>query len=776
MPQETTASPIGRDTPRVDGPLKVTGTAQYASDFHFPGLLYGVPVEATIANGKVTKLDTAAARKMPGVRAIFHRQNIGKIFRSTPGQGFEGICDERRPPFEDDIVRYYGQYVALAVADTFEAAKAAADAVRVTYARKKPNVDTDLKADDEPETVPTTVGSTPRLQSKRGDAEGAFASAPVKLDETYVTPTETHNPLELHATTAVWEDSKLTLYESTQSIFNTRSVLAQMFGVPQENVRIVTKFVGSGFGSKLWPWTHCSLAAAAARQSGKPVKIVVSRKMMFQTVGHRPRTQQRVRLGASADGKLVSLQQDYVCHKAILDYYHEDCGEATAFHYSVPNLRVAFGRASRNVGSPTAMRGPGAVPGLYATESAMNELADQLKIDPVQLRILNEPKMDESLGIPFSSRHLLECFDLGAKKFGWPKRTPEVGSMKRDGLTLGWGMAGCSWISARFPAEASVQLRDDGTARVACATQDIGTGTYTILAQLTAQKTGIPLDKVEVALGDTSFPAGPISGGSMVTGSVVPAVFSAADSAIASLLNIATMTAGSPFEKRKPEELAFENGRVFVKADGAGKGVPFTDVLKRANLRLVSGNGKSESTFGNPKPKFSTHSFGCHFVEVTWQPEIARLRVSRVVTVIDAGRIINPLAGRNQIEGAVVMGIGMALFEHTSYDPQSGAPINSSLADYIVAAKADAPPIDVHFLDFPDKEINEVGARGIGEIGLAGIAAAITAAVHHATGVRVRELPVKIENLLRPAAQFIDAPTVSGANGEIEETQYYGKA
>jgi xanthine dehydrogenase YagR molybdenum-binding subunit len=521
-----------------------------------------------------------------------------------------------------------------------------------------------------------------------------------------------------------------------------------MFGLPKENVRVITKFVGSGFGSKLWPWTHCALAVAAARQLSKPVKLVLSRKMMFQTVGHRPRTQQRVRLGATSDGKLVSLQHDYVNHHAILDNYHEDCGEATAFQYSVPNLRVKFGRTRRNVGSPTAMRGPGAVPGLYATESAMNELAEQLKIDPVQLRVLNEPKIDESLGIPFSSRHLLECFELGTEKFGWSKRKPEVGSMKRDGLILGWGMAGCTWVAARFPAEASVQLRDDGTARVACGTQDIGTGTYTILAQLTSQKTGVPLNKVEVALGDTSLPAGPISGGSMVTGSVIPAVFAAADNAITSLLTIATATAGSPFEKRKPDDLVFEGGKVFVKADGPGKGVPFADLLRRANVRLVTGSGKSEATFGNPKPKFSTHSFGCHFVEVTWQPAIARLRVSRVVTVIDAGRILNPLAGRNQIEGAVVMGIGMALLEHTSYDPQSGAPINSNLADYMVSVNADVPPIDVHFLDFPDKEINELGARGIGEIGLAGIAAAITDAVHHATGVRVRELPVKIEDLL----------------------------
>src|SRR5205814_407602 len=301
-------------------------------------------------------------------------------------------------------------------------------------------------------------------------------------------------------------------------------------------------------------------------------------------------------------------------------------------------------RAKRNTGGGADMRGPGRVPGLYALESAMNEFAYQLKIDPVKLRAMNEPKMDESLGVPFSSRHMLECYELGAEKFGWSRRTPTVGSMKHDGLTLGWGMAGCAWIAARFAAAANVELRDDGTARVACATQDIGTGTYTNLAQLAAHKTGVPLEKIEVALGDTSLPEGPLSGGSLATASVVPAVFSAADNAIASLLTIATTTPESPFQSRNSADLAFEGGRIFVKADGRLGGVPFADLLKRANMGLVTGSGRSEGTFGNPNPEFSTHSFGCHFVEVTWQPEIARLRVSRVVTVIDAGRILNPLA------------------------------------------------------------------------------------------------------------------------------------
>jgi xanthine dehydrogenase YagR molybdenum-binding subunit len=320
--------------------------------------------------------------------------------------------------------------------------------------------------------------------------------------------------------------------------------------------------------------------------------------------------------------------------------------------------------------------------------------------------------------------------------------------MKRDGLTLGWGMAGCAWIAARFPAEATVDLRDDGTVRVACGTQDIGTGTYTNLAQLASDRTGVPLGKIDVAIGDTLLPPGPLSGGSMATASVVPAVFSAADSAIASLLDIATVTPGSPFEERRPEDLAFEGGRLFVKANGAASGVPFADVLRHANVRLVTGSGKSDATFGAPTPKFSTHSFGCHFVEVTWQPETARLRVSRVVTVIDAGRILNPLAGRNQIEGAVVMGIGMALLEHTTYDRRSGAPINSNLADYVMAVNADVPPIDVLFVDEPDPDSTALGARGLGELPATGVSAAIANAVWHATGRRIRELPITLDRLL----------------------------
>jgi xanthine dehydrogenase YagR molybdenum-binding subunit len=731
------SSVIGTALPRVDGPLKVSGAALYTSDHVFDGMVYAVPVCSPIAKGTIERLDTSAAEGMPGVVAILHRGNIGPLYRPAPDQGYTAYVDEARPPFEDDRVYYGGQYVALAVAGTFEQARAAADAVRVTYSAETPDVAPHLEA-----------AAEPTVESERGDPDAAFERAAVRLDETYGTPVETHNAIELHASVAVWDGKTFTLYETSQAVVNHRAVMAQVLGVPQEAVRVISRFLGSGFGSKLWPWPHCALAAAASRQLRRPVKLVLSRKMNFASAGHRPRTQQRVRLGATPEGRLVSLRHDYLNHTSIQDDYAENCGEATGFLYSVPNLRVSSGLVRRNVGTPTAMRGPGAVPGLFATESAMDELAIALQMDPVELRRRNEPAKDESNGLPFSSRHLQECLERGAQAFGWAQRTPAVGSMRRNGLVLGWGMAACTWVAARFPCEATVELRNDGTARVSCGTQDIGTGTYTILAQVVSAKTGIPLDRIEVVLGDSSLPPGPISGGSMVTASVIPAVSQAASQAIKTALAAAAKAKESPFAGKKPDALAFSEGRIHAQGNAPDSGLPYQELLKAANMSAAAARGKSDGTFGANTPKFSAHSFGAHFVEVGWQPAIARLRVNRVVTVIDAGRILNRRAGRNQIEGAILMGVGMALLEHTTYDPRTGLPVNSNLADYLVATHADTPQIDVTFLDYPDPALNEFGARGIGEIGLAGIAAAITSAVYHATGVRVRDLPVRIEHLL----------------------------
>ncbi len=737
---------IGAGVPRIDGPLKTTGSARYASDYNFPGLAYAVPVRATIASGEIRSIDSSAAEAMPGVLLVMHHGNIIPLYRNASG----GRNSESRPAFEDETVYYWGQYVAAVVAETFQQAQAAAAAVKVDYEPDKFSVERSLSDSLPAEGEP----GGPRVMSNRGDTESAFASARVQVDETYVTPVETHNPMEMHATVAVWDGKKYTLYESSQGVMNHQTVLSQVLGEPQENVEVISRFIGSGFGGKLFPWTHSAIAAAASRKLNRPVKFTLSRSMMFTNSGHRPNTQQRMRLGATPDGKLVSLQQDYRNHTNYGDDIRENCGEATPFLYSTANLKVTSALVRRNVGTPTPMRGPGAVPGLFALESAMDELAIKLKKDPVELRISLDTLIDEENNRPFSSRHLKECLQLGAEKFGWSRRTPEVGSMRKGDLILGWGVAAASWGANRGTCEATVSLRADGTARVSCGTQDIGTGSYTVIAQVVSDKTGIPVDKIDVVLGDSSLPPGPTSGGSTATATFVPAVIDGTNAAVKVVLTVASSVKGSPFLKGDdPPPLAMTAGRVHVKGESPASGVPFGDILHMANLASARGDGKSGGLRADPKAQnFSTHSFGAQFVEIEWDPGIARLRVSRVVSVVDGGRIINMRTATNQMAGAIVMGVGMGLFEETIYDPRNGHPINDNFADYIVPTIADTPQIDVHFLDIPDPLLNEYGARGIGEIGLAGIAPAITAAVYHATGVRVRELPVRIEDLLKANA------------------------
>jgi xanthine dehydrogenase YagR molybdenum-binding subunit len=460
-----------------------------------------------------------------------------------------------------------------------------------------------------------------------------------------------------------------------------------------------------------------------------------------------------MRLSATPEGRLTSLQQDYVYQTARKEMRKENCGETTGYLYSSPNLRATAAYARRDIAPSTSMRGPGAVPGLFAIESAVDELAIKLNIDPVRLRLINEPAIDEGLNVPFSSRHLKECLTLGAEKFGWAQRTAAVGSMRRDGMVVGWGVAAGSWAARRLAAEIIVELHADATARVSTATQDIGTGTYTVLAQMVANVTGIPLERISVVLGDTRLPPGPMSGGSMATASLVPAATQAAQAAVQQLLVAAAEADNSPFKGQPTNELAFDRGMVYRKGTAPGAGVPFERILAPAQINMVVGRGRSgASQDDRDAAKVSIHSYCAHFIEVTWQPQTARLRVNRVVSVIDGGKIINARTALNQIEGAVVMGVGMALFEETHYDARTGAPINRNLADYVMTTHADAPKIDVTFLDYPDLALNPLGARGVGEIGMAGIAPAITNAVYHATGVRVRNLPVRIEDLLATQA------------------------
>jgi xanthine dehydrogenase YagR molybdenum-binding subunit len=730
-------SVIGEPITRIDGRLKVTGGAKYAADYSIENLAYGVAVPSTIANGKITRIDSAKAEKMPGVLAVFHHGNFGKLYR--PAGAFEDLSrpGESRPPFEDENVYYYGQFVALVVADTFQQAQDAAANVHVTYDEKTPLVLLN-------QATPSII--TLATEYSRGDTDSAFQKAPVQLDATYTTPTETHNPMEMHATIAVWNKEKVTLYESSQGVVNHHNVMSEMLGLPLENIEVISKFIGSGFGGKLFPWPHSLLAAVAARKVGRPVKVSVPRTLMFTTVGHRPAIQQRMRLGATQDGKLVSFQNDILQHTSLVDDYVEDCTQVSSLLYSCPNNTAIQHLAHLNVGTPTPMRGPGRTPALFAIESAMDELAIKLHMDPLELRLKNYAETDEASNLPWSSKHLREAYQIGADRFGWSKRDPKVGSMRNGDLILGWGMATCNWPASRHAAEVRVRLLADGTARASCATQDIGTGTYTVFAQVVSDKTGLPLDKIQVVLGDSALPPGPTSGGSSATTTVLPAIVEATQKAVEAVIQVAVRTPSSPFQNADAKTLKMTQARIHLQDKSPDTGVLFQDILALRNLAGLDGNAKTDAD-ANMK-KFSTHSFGAHFCEISFDPGIARLRVTRWLTVIDGGRMINAKTARNQMLGGVVMGIGMGLFEATIYDTRNGHPINNNFADYIVPVNADIPEMDCIFLDYPDTVLNEYGARGIGEIGLTGVASALTSATYHATGVRVRDLPIHIEHLL----------------------------
>jgi xanthine dehydrogenase YagR molybdenum-binding subunit len=729
-------SVVGQPVTRIDGKLKVTGRAAYAVEHPIENVAYGVAVASTIGSGRIVKIDSAEAEKMPGVLAILHHGNIEKLYRPAGSLEEASRPGESRPPFEDENIYYYGQFVALVVAETFEQAQDGASHVRVQYDSKKPDVRLD-------------AGSAQKKASAnyaRGDVNAALQQAEVKLDETYVTPVEVHNPMEMHGTIAVWEKDKLTLYESSQGVVNHHNVASQVLGMPLESIQIISPFIGSGFGCKLFPWPHSWMAAVAAKQVKRPVKVAVPRALMFTTVGHRPTIQQRVRIGATREGKLVSLSNEILQSTSKVDAFLEDCVDPTAMLYSCPNVSGLQYEVPLNMGTPTPMRGPGRTPALFALESAMDELAVKLNMDPLEVRLRNYAETDESSGKPWSSKHLREAYQMGAERFGWSKRDPKVGSMTKNGEILGWGMGTCTWPAHQRGADVRVRLLADGTARASCATQDIGTGTYTVFAEIVSDKTGLPVEKVEVVLGDSSLPPGPTSGGSAATASVLPAIAKATESAIQAVLKAASKTPNSPFEKADPKTLKMTVGRVHEQTKPPESGVPFQQILTLAKLAGLDGQAKTNST--PEQEKYSSHSFGAHFCEVSFDPEIVRLRVTRWLTVIDGGRMINEKTARNQIMGSVTMGIGMGMLEEAVYDPRTGHPINNNYADYLVAVNTDVPNVEVEFLDFPDTVLNEYGARGIGEIGLTGCASALTSATYHATGVRVRELPIRIEKLM----------------------------
>ncbi|GHC26220.1 aldehyde oxidase [Kushneria pakistanensis] len=736
--QDETLNSIGIKKPRIDGILKLTGGADYAADRNLPNQTYGYPVTSTIASGELTGLDLEEALNMPGVLDIFHHDNFDRLSRSPNDFAAENKVGEPRLPFEDNTIYYQGQYIAFVVADTFEHARAASRKVRAHY-RKNDEQLTDIATLDSGEgELPGE--DVPGDASSIGDADTAYAGAAVKLDQRYSIAQENHSVMEMHASVAHWENDRLTIYESSQGVVFQRNALSNIFGMPLEKVTVISHFIGSGFGSKLFMWPHAVMTAVAARRLGRPVKTVLTRQQEYLNTGYRPKSLQRVRIGADQSGKLLSLHHDG-CNETSPAGLHDDTVSASSMKmYHCENVSATNHLVTVNKCAPTSMRAPGEASGNFALETALDELAIQLEMDPLELRRRNFAETDLSVQLPWSSNHLKECWDNAASRFGWDKRNPTPGAMKDGDEIVGYGMATQSWEAMRQHCGARVGFRDDGTLLVACGTQDIGTGTYTIAAQTASERTGIPVEMIDVRLGDSSLPAGPLSGGSMATATVLPAVSAAVREAVEKLKELATAE-GGPLENAESDSIEIKDGRL-VSGD---RSIEVAELLRQNRVGMI--DGEAHTAPGDEKNQYSFRSWGAVFVEVRWDPGISRLRVARVVSTIDAGRIINPLTARNQIEGGIVMGLGMAMFEETEYDPH-GYPYNNNLADYIVPVNADMPQVEVELLNHPDYLLNEFGARGLGEIGLTGVAAAVSNAVYNATGKRIRDMPVSIEKLL----------------------------
>ncbi|WP_110685901.1 xanthine dehydrogenase family protein molybdopterin-binding subunit [Salinicola aestuarinus] len=727
---------VGQRTPRIDGEFKLTGRAGYTGELHVDGMLYGYPVPSTIANGKLESLELDEARAMPGVVDIFHHGHFETLHRSPNSMAHGDMVNEVRLPFEDERIYYHGQYVALVVAETFEQARAAAQRVVARYTRMSGAAPGLLQTDAEGE-LQESAGTS------RGDPQAAFGGAEVKVDSTYQIAAESHLQMEMHATLAEWHDDgqRLVVHESTQGVFFQRNAMARVFGLAQENLEVISHYIGSGFGNKLFMWPHAVATTVAARMTGRPVKVVLPRQQDMSSGGNRPASRQRIRLGADRSGKLTSVIHDSTTETSLVHQYVDGCGSATPSFYACDNVSTSQRVLEVNHGTPCPMRAPGEVSGIFALETAMDELAVELDMDPVELRRKNNAELDPASGLPWSSKHLDECLTSAAERFGWAQRNPAVGSMRDGDEIIGYGMAACTWSAGRQPCEARVELRADGTLFAACGTQDIGTGTYTIVAQAVAELTGAELSRIEVKLGETSLPAGPLSGGSMATATVLPAVAAAVRDALDAIKE-AAIGSGGAFEGSDADSLFADAGCL---TDG-NRRVSFEEVLETSKLSSVNGHGSAAP--GNEQNEYAFRSFGAHFVEVRIDPDISRVRVARVVSSIDIGRAINPPTARNQVEGGIVMGVGMGLLEKLDYDPRDARLINANVADYIVPTHADAPEIDVELLDYPDFKHNEFGGRGVGEIGLTGVAPAIANAIYHATGKRYRDLPITIEDLL----------------------------
>lgn len=717
---------IGAGRDRVDGSRKVAGAANYPNDAAEPGTAHAALACATIAAGRITAIDTAEAEAAAGVLGVFTHLNAPKLTRA------EG---EPPAPLQGDRIQHHGQYLAIVVADSPERATAAAGLIDVEYSPADPLVEID---------DPAAVREPAAEDVSRGDVPGALARAEVRYEAEFTTPANTHNPMGLFSAVARWDGPRLTVHTNTQGPSAMSSSLAAMFGLAPAAVTVLAPYVGGGFGSGLRTWPHVSLAALAARELRRPVKLVLTRPQMFTGVGHRTGTVQQLRLGANRDGRLLAIEHRCT-QTAAMDDDNADSVTGVAVHrYACANVFATEQRVRLNIPGPCSMRAPGEAQGGFALECAIDELAHRLGIDPIELRLRNFAENDPESGLPWSSNGLRECYRRGAELFGWPSQRPAPGSLRDGDWLIGYGVAGASFPWFGLPCQAEATVRADGSGLVRSSTTDIGTGTYTVMTQLAAQRLGIADARFE--LGDSRLPQASLAGGSGLTGSLGAAVDAAVRGVWQALLELVAEDPASPLRGARADQLTATDGRLHVIGDPA-RGEEYAAILRRHDRSEVTAPGAFDPSQRKDTTMSRAGAFGAQFVEVRVDADLGLIRVSRIVSAIDGARIVNEKTARSQILGGAVGGLGMALFEDTATDPGTGRITNATLADYLVPVNGDVPDHEVVFAGAPDR-FNPLGIKGVGEVGLTGIAPAVANAVFHATGKRIRSLPITLDKLM----------------------------
>ncbi|WP_416445763.1 xanthine dehydrogenase family protein molybdopterin-binding subunit [Leeuwenhoekiella sp. A16] len=733
----STTDYIGQSMPRVDGPLKVSGKAPYAAEYRPKGLLYGYVVQSSIANGKITAINTEEAENLDGVVKVFTHLNLPDYINDNsdysdplapPGKPF-------RPLFNDNIL-YNGQPIALVIAETFELARYAAGLVDIDYSEEK------FTATIQENLANATHEDVEEPPEPRGDADSAFAKAKHQIEVEYQQPRHYHNPMEPHATTAIWNsDGSLTIYDKIQGVANSKGYVCGVFGFDEDKVQVISPFVGGAFGSGLRPQYQLFLATLAATELKAAVQVSLTRRQMF-SFGHRPANIHRLKLAADESGKLMSIQHTSLGETSTFEKYSEPVVDWSGLLYECENVKLDYQLIPVQAYTPLDMRAPGGTSGVYALECAIDEIAEKAGIDPLEFRLLNYAERDQNEDKPFTSKELRECYKQCADKFNWKERNPKPRSVKKGNNLVGYGMATGVWEAMQKESSAKAEFDADGKLTVSTATADIGTGTYTVMSQIAAKYFGIDMDEVTFKLGDTKLPESPIEGGSWTVSSVGSAVKNACEALREQIFALAKAH-DDRFKDLKIDDNTFKNGEINLKN---GDSLRYVDVLKLAQKRSISVTNKEKPK--DEREDYSAYAHCCIMVEVHVDEDLGVIRIPRVLNASAAGRIINPKTAESQLLGATVWGIGMALEEEGMVDKNFGRIMNANLAEYHIPVNADIKDIDVIFVDEKDEIVNPLGAKGVGELAMVGVAAAVSNAVYNATGKRVRELPIKLDHLL----------------------------